>query len=987
MAGISQEVPTDQVLPMLARNTYLLGYNESTQTEFLRLLNRYLHQAKELQILAGSSGTIHVDNCADSATLLRVLGYRLRQGCGQKDVLLETANPTRAFLTIDSGFPLIELEEALQKDAPFTYTYPVSWVPVIYRQTDWLSLSVNQKESYGSVVDVLANDRTVARLYWALSKNDSETRAVLQRSPGLNKLLPLAATLDFYGNLISIRSGQVVVPGGASAEAGWKDLVGASEDNPGDFVTHLLAKDNGWLAAYFDSMSRASQAQQAHLTESQHLKPVYEAFRSPGTDTPAAVGVLPKAPDLLVLFTRLQWEPSGSIEVPGGLDVWKQILSEKGGDSRSSRALSKRARSWDRPEQLLEGLAALARTESDSGPLQMYMTLAELDSGRAPQQHLSADTVHLLANQFSQLSSWYLIFSEFPSLSDESIAHFVTIAGSINKISDQALRGNAMGVFQANIGLWQILARQGEIPAAQLGSSWQGVIGPFAKITSSPQLFDCAHGSFDSLMLAATGKSGASQDEMVDLLAGPRQQSPDGQQVHSALAGRIRAVINDQRLVSLDTLFALSDGLDEMAKGHPANDRLLPLAEELRDFDLPRQIFSKSEKIDWAPRMNSGRHAELQAKTDLTKVIKVHGTRAQLEAARGQLTPMLRDALVGLNYAYYEPPGAQILHINPLFVRSHDFLGITVTGSERLWQAPMLMGAGISAGGGAYLMGSLSDLPYTLATAEQDMIAPENVQALIWKELVPELLSDSVMARWWDVTPNELHAVALYQKLGEELLTASAKNEKLRGEVTVILADRMEPQSLEEVQLALQRPGDAVAMLPKMLPADTFYLGSEFQKRFPSEASSLGQTGRQVADLLQRDPAEVSWERLSRDFGIPHPTLARTNGRELLNVRPFPFYGAYSSRLFGERWESGNLYWARLADEMGYSPVMLNRLVPELTRHMIAKIFATDLEDWPAVLRAMQSTGEEFRQGKIVLQPAVNTSASIARTVTNGNAQ
>jgi hypothetical protein len=987
MAGISQEIPTDQVLPMLARNTYLLGYNESTQTEFLRLLNRYLHQAKELQILAGTDGTIHVANCEDAAQLLRVLGYRLRQGCGQGDVLLETANPTRAFLTIDSGFPLIELEEALQKNAPFTYAYPVSWVPVIYRQSDWLSLSANEKASFGSVVDVLANDRMIARLYWALSKNDAETRAALQRSPGLNKLLPLSATMDFYGNQISIRSGQVIVPGGASAEAGWKELVGASEDNPGEFVMHLLSKDNGWLAAYFDSMSRVSQAQQSHLSESQHLKPVYEAFRSPGVDAPAAVGVLPKAPDLLVLFTRLQWEPSGDIVVPGGMDVWKQILGDKGGDTRFSRTLAKRARSWNRPEELLEGLAGLSRNETDSGPLQMYLTMAELDGGRVAQKRLSPETVRLLANHYSQLSSWYLIFTEFPSLNDEAISHFVTTADSINKLSDESLRGNAMGAFQANVGLWQILARQGEIPGAQLDSSWQSLIGPFAKITSSPQLFDCVRSSFESLLQTATGKSGASQDEMVDLLAGPRQQSPDGQQVHAALAGRIRAVLNDQRLVLLDTLFALSDGLDEMAQGHPANDRLLPLAEELRDFDLPRQIFSKSEKIDWAPRMNSGHHAELQTKIDLTKVIKVHGTRAQLEAARGQLTPMLRDALVGLNYAYYEPPGAQILHINPLFVRSHDFLGITVTGSERLWQAPMLMGAGISAGGGAYLMGSLSDLPYTLATAEQDMIAPEHIQALIWKELAPELLSDSVLARWWDVTPNELHAVALYQKFGEELLTASVKNAQLRGEATGILSDRMEAQSLEEVQQALLRSEDTAAMMPRMMPADTFYLGAEFLKRYPAEANSIGQTGRQLDDLRNRYPTEVSWDRLSKDFGIPHPTLAHTNGRELLNVKPFPFYGAYSSRLFGERWESGNLYWARLADEMGYSPVMLNRLVPELTRHMIAKIFATDLEDWPAVLRAMQSTGDEFRQGKIVLLPAVNTSASIARAVTNGNAQ
>jgi len=39
----------------------------------------------------------------------------------------------------------------------------------------------------------------------------------------------------------------------------------------------------------------------------------------------------------------------------------------------------------------------------------------------------------------------------------------------------------------------------------------------------------------------------------------------------------------------------------------------------------------------------------------------------------------------------------------------------------------------------------------------------------------------------------------------------------------------------------------------------------------------------------------------------------------------------------GESWESSNLYWARLADEMGYAPVTLNLLIPELSRHMIAK--------------------------------------------------
>jgi hypothetical protein len=44
---------------------------------------------------------------------------------------------------------------------------------------------------------------------------------------------------------------------------------------------------------------------------------------------------------------------------------------------------------------------------------------------------------------------------------------------------------------------------------------------------------------------------------------------------------------------------------------------------------------------------------------------------------------------------------------------------------------------------------------------------------------------------------------------------------------------------------------------------------------------------------------------------------------------------------------------------------MLNILVPELTRRMVANISATSIDDWPALLRAMQQTGEEFRQGKI----------------------
>ena len=149
-----------------------------------------------------------------------------------------------------------------------------------------------------------------------------------------------------------------------------------------------------------------------------------------------------------------------------------------------------------------------------------------------------------------------------------------------------------------------------------------------------------------------------------------------------------------------------------------------------------------------------------------------------------------------------------------------------------------------------------------------------------------------------------------------------------------------------------------------MTPADTFYLTLEFERRYPEETDSWGAAGQELRSLRRQHPQEVNWMRLSQDFGIPHPALSHTYARELLSVPPLPAFSGFASRLLAETWDSSNLYWARLVDEMGYPPVALNQLVPELTRQMVEKIFATDLEDWPAVLRAMRETGDDFRKRK-----------------------
>jgi len=961
MAGVSQQTSPDDVLPLLAWDVSALGYQGGDHpTEYLILLTRYVTQARELAALAGSEGVIRVSGCEDAAPLLHILGYRVVSSCGQPQTSLVTADSERAFLTIDSGFPLTELEQTVEGGKPFEYRFASTRVPVLFGEREWIAAGKKNRGESKELVDAILSDHSVARLYWALSKMDPETRDYLWRNLGISGLVPYGALLDFYGSHICIRRGRVLVPGGPEADSTWEDFVGASPTAPADFIPRLLSKDRGWIAAYFDVLASVSRGQAVYFTKAHRLERFLSAMQTTTSSPSAASGVFRPAPWLLLLVSQTQWGPRGEPLVSGGIEVWREILSHR---KDASPALRER-RPIKNPEDLMEDMFAISRENTDEGPLQAYLALSELDSRRSPGHGLAPETVRLMYLKFSDFSDQYRIFSEFPQLSDASIVLFLDVAERMGKIPSPA-RSDALGIIQANIGIWQVLARQGQIPTLQLDESWQNVVKPFSRVRSASQVYDAGRKSLAQLFLSATGSPAVSQDEIVELLAGPAQRTAEGRKVHRDVADKIRSVLDGQRLVSLDTLIALGDALGEKADGKPPEEYILHMAGELREFQMPRPIFTNSERTEWAATVYNNYHTDLEMRTNVGRVLdSTKASSAQLEEARGQLTPFLRDILVGLNYAYYEPPGAQALHNNPLFVRSHDFSGETVEGIKAIWQAPQPFGAGYPAGGGAHFVGSLADLPYVLAELEQDFIAPRNVQALIWQELVPSLLTSAVLPRWWTVSREELHAVALYQRAGEELLTASANDGKLRAKVMAILADRLLPQRSEKIEQAL-RSGRSSDVLAEMTPADTFYLTVEFERRYPEETASWGTAGQELRSLRREHAEEVNWKRLSQDFGIPHPALSHTYGIELLNVPPLPTFSGFAGRLLAESWDSSNLYWARLADETGYPAVALNQLVPELTREMVERISASDLEDWPAILRALRETGDEFRKRKI----------------------
>ena len=92
--------------------------------------------------------------------------------------------------------------------------------------------------------------------------------------------------------------------------------MGASPTSPGPFIEKLVAKDKGWLAAYFDVLSRIGGSQQAYFTEPDRLRLFYSALRASDSSVKATRGVFRPAPDLLLLVTRMRWDENGQPLVP-----------------------------------------------------------------------------------------------------------------------------------------------------------------------------------------------------------------------------------------------------------------------------------------------------------------------------------------------------------------------------------------------------------------------------------------------------------------------------------------------------------------------------------------------------------------------------------------------------------------------------------------------------------------------------------------------
>jgi hypothetical protein len=956
MAAISGESSPEDILPALARNVVTNGYQAShsndalEQTEYLKLVHRYLTQARELEKLAGDSKTIKIENCESAAVaeLLRVLGFRMRGGCGS-EVVLETVNAARAFLTTDSGFPVNDLEQALRTNRPFTYDYHSTAVPVLFGPEYW---QAGQKDKDpAAFLETFIGDPALCRLYLGMSKLDRETAEALRAAIAFPRLKVFAHVLDFFGGMFEIRDGKAIVPGGQRSAAAWSELAGASPDKGAEFIDKLISKDDGWLASLYDALARIHGPVQDYLTDPARMKRFYTAIRGRITTPGPARPVFRSNTDMMLLTTRLRIEANGKPHIPGSLEVWKNLFINHP-QGKYDGKLTRLATTWKDPDDVIEALFALSRKAVENEPLKIFMAISDLDRNRA--KPLSADTVDRLCRSYHNYGAQYAIFAEAGALSDESILKFLDTAESVTKIRDPLFRSDVAGTLQAEVSLWQVLVRQGTIPAAKADAAFAAVVGGFEQTKNDRELFDAGRSGVNALVAAAPPAAGAQQPQarLLALLAGASPaEDPD---VRAQIEGEMARIFEAQRMVSLDTMFAIADHLEAVGKGEKLNTALLnKLTARVSEIQLPRAALTSNEKNAMGFGYWTDKHIEAERKINLRSAVeKAAGDAEKLKDIRGVMAPLLRDTLLAFSYAYYAPPGAQILYTNPTFVRSHDFVGMQ--GALHTWKPTETYGTGWPSNAGGRLVGSLSTLPYALAEAEQNFLIPSQTQALIWGDLVPQMILAAKIPRWWTVTPAEVHSVGLHVRYGRELMAGATLDPELRKQVLDALWKYAAPARTASVARLLEQ-GDVRGAVDRVTPSELFSVAREIEAKAPADSSCV------LAEIRKLHEGGVTYDAISRAFGTPKPTLANSYEPELLGLRTFPALMGYSSRIMAESWESNTLYWAALADEVHLAPAWLNVRIPEWTQKLVEQIFASHLEDWPALLKSLRAVGDDVR--------------------------
>ena len=243
---------------------------------------------------------------------------------------------------------------------------------------------------------------------------------------------------------------------------------------------------------------------------------------------------------------------------------------------------------------------------------------------------------------------------------------------------------------------------------------------------------------------------------MIDLLAGAA--NPTDFDSHTQLVEEMVRILEAQRIVSLNDLFGMADHLDRLAQRREDEHRAdqPPGRAHRRDPAAARQLSAIEKnalRSATGPRNTSSR---AQAESARASTRRPRPEKLKRHARPAGPLPAGHAGGLTITCTMRRPARRCCTPIRCSFAATifWAYRAATTCGGPPRCSASG--GHPTPAGGWSARWPAL---PYALAEAEQNFLIPAQTQALIWGDLVPQMMLTAVIPRWWNVTPAQLHWV------------------------------------------------------------------------------------------------------------------------------------------------------------------------------------------------------------------------------------
>jgi tetratricopeptide (TPR) repeat protein len=913
--------------------------DQKAARDYLQKIEQYLQKLAVLEKTGKAGGqsveiTLSLQDKAARArteNVLGLLGIRLRNSKAGVELDLGESKSQAAKQETFSALAIdqVGMQEAFQKNRPFTFDIPYERAAIYPNEKMWLSAFPPDKNQAGGFAGVLLRSLNLARLYVGMSSLDRETIAQLLEAVDLRTLHNRYSELFFaFAPAFAVRNGHAVCPGGPQAEAIWEQLAGTSPARPGAFFRALLERDDGKLLAYFYTLSHLDPSRQTFFTANFSRTEQFYRLFSEFKERERGPLTLVHDSSFQDFLRSIPLATNGHVDFPGSPAVWMVAKGSAAAESKMSK-LSKASARWTGTEIEDEVLLRLARTryhdkEIKRTELNNFLAVAQIDAHRSGT--LDDEAALLLAQRYGDQSASYAYFTELTALNAADFRNLFDLFDGLH----------AQSPLQANIRLgelhalvqWICLLRErqvfGDEEAARL---FRTILKSFA--TSD----------------ASIGYAAASLDAVRAILASCKAAKAAGPDdaIRSCLVGssemrdqEFQRVLELQKVPSLALLFKLSEAARSSTKTSAEYSALSKVASNLAALEAPAKVKMSGKEKEQIALFNPGG----VEKTLASMAQKAGGKHAATDLNKlgrqllAELEPQVELALAAVVYAYYLRPSDLIVAEDPLLLRKHRFLDFS---AEHNPANLVSFFQQRSESSGSYFLGGFAEFAVAAGSAAQ---AGWKMGNGVGEALVSAQIAAIRSTPWDLLTESDLRLLGLRIAVAREWIVQASLQPQVYqalGRATVGL-------------LSLSRRADLLngvtarswaEVWDSMTLPDLFALGGSYLEYFKSDVWTSPVTAALRVVASANDGSRL------RDLG---PVRYLSLGCNHAHWTVQPPYEDYELRMFpaedAERWAEFQLFLAFQADQVSGQAAALSRVAEPLAAKAFRSTQMTDFHDW-----------------------------------------